>query len=174
MAASVTSGFEPFFRDVSVNPNIIPMDDTAQDEKKRSKYVFIDSRDRNTVKHNSANKYEISFNEPFENVISVELISIKLPFPDINEPYIIMKVSGMNIIQSNNNIANQSTVIIYENPDSTNINFHDSVMKVFKPPISMNKFKVSFYKYNGELYDFTNLDHSIVLKITTLKQGRRL
>lgn len=172
--AGVSSGFEPFFRDVSINPNIIPLEETSKDEATRTKYLVIDSRDRDVAKYN-INKYEIPLNEHFENVVSIELVSTKLPFTDNTEPYIVMKISGMDIIQSNNQITNRATAIIYENPDATNINFQDTVRKKFNPPRPISNFKVSFYKYNGELYDFNlNNEHSIVLKITTLKQGRRV
>ena len=173
MANSVMDGFEPFFRDVSINPNIIQPNDADKEEKTRSRFVFIDSRDRDTEKFN-INKYEIQFNEPFENVTSVDVIKVKIPFVNTNEPYIIMKISGMDLLQSNNNIINRSTAILYEHPDSTNINFQDSICKRFNPPKSVVNFKIAFYNYDGSLYDFETQEHSIVLKITTLKQGRRV
>ena len=118
--AGVSSGFEPFFRDVSINPNIIPLEETSKDEATRTKYLVIDSRDRDVAKYN-INKYEIPLNEHFENVVSIELQSIKLPFTDNTEPYIIMKISGMDIIQSNNHFFLFSYTLVWYHPSVANI-----------------------------------------------------
>ena len=173
MAANFNAEFEPFFKDVSVNPNIIPMNSEKMEEKVRSRMVFIDSRHRDITKFPNPSKYEIIFSEPFENVSAIELISTQIPFSDPNEPYIVVKIGGMDLYQSNNGTINKATTVIYEVPDSTNVNNEDSIVKKCNPPRPIFNFKVSFYKHDGTLYDFQGAEHSLKLKITTLKQVRR-
>ena len=173
MAANFNAEFEPFFKDVSVNPNIIPMSSEKMEEKVKSRVVFVDSRHRDLTKFPNPNKYEIVFNEPFENVTSIELLSTQIPFPQ-NEPYIVVKITGMDLYQSNNSTVNKATTVIYKVPDSTNMNNEEIVVKKCNPPLPIFNLKVAYYTHDGSLCDFQQAEHSLKLKITTLKQGRRL
>jgi hypothetical protein len=290
--SDIHNGFESFFKDVSFNPNIIPFNEKHSIDKTKDHIVIVDSKDRDVEKYPKRSAYAINFNEPFENVVSVEVLNtrvifnesiinqtnniLKLTFSDdggsnvvtteiklptlygnytsihgyidsinklfLNDPdaydlyvtltdnkftfkskhnlyeinfldnislanllgfsdklyrpvlntdrlleisselpitildlrndYIIMTIKDINIYKSNNKVLNKATSIIYETPDSSHLNYIESIKKRFNPPISIFNFNVKFCKHSGELYNFDS-DHTIQLKITTLKQGRR-
>lgn len=300
--SDIYNGFEPFFKDVSVNPSIIPYTDKHNLDKTKDHFLILDSRDRDIVQYPDIHEYTINLNEPFENVVSVEVLNTSVPFyntivddhnnkfkikyndfeydvelpelimsqfstpakindyvEDVNsniavigngcikleyqrwnktfifkterpllavhfalfdankhitevdftgnktlanllgfndqsylfingsigsvfkvnltdwsgENYIILKIKNVDIYKSTNKALNKATAIIYENPDSFNMNYIESLKRKHNPPISFSNLNIKFLRHSGGSFHLSK-DHTIQLKITTLKQGRRM
>ena len=66
-------------RDVFEENAVIPPPDKQKAVKKRMRFV-IDSRDRNRTRYPTPSMYEISFDEPVQDVESMEVIMADIPF----------------------------------------------------------------------------------------------
>lgn len=97
-----------------------------------------------------------------------------VPKPPALYDYIIMKVEGVDVFKSNNRTCNKATAMIYESQEGHFSNHIETAEKKMNPLRSIYHFNVSFYNFDGTLVDFDNQEHSIQLKITTLKQGRMM
>ena len=103
--SDIYNGFEPFFKDVSANKNIIPLDYSHEQDKTKNHIVIVDSRDRDTSLYPNINEYSIKFNEAFENVQSVELLNACIPFKlPINEGYQSITVKKDNSIEEKTHV----------------------------------------------------------------------
>ena len=103
--SDIYNGFEPLFKDVSINKNIIPLDKSHYEDKIKNHIVIVDSRDRDCLVHPNINEYSITFNEAFQNVVSIEVVNLCVPFTSTNDSpndYIIMKIKQVDIYKSNN------------------------------------------------------------------------
>ena len=76
---NIEDSFEPFFNDISTNDVLIPFNKQNSSNKTKTQQVVIDSRDRDIIKYPSQNKYNITFLEPFRNVVDVELVASSIP-----------------------------------------------------------------------------------------------
>lgn len=175
----IDESMHPFLTDISANSHIIPPDKSNRIEKTKTYDVVVDSRERDTNLYPNPNSYEIKFLEPFQDVISVEVVSVNVPFanpqPSLNKNYVVMKIAGMDIYRSNSRTLNKATTIVYEDWDTNNPSGAQTKIKHFNPPKPNFDFRVKFFDFGGQLYDFgTNKEHSIHLRITVLKTGRRL
>lgn len=91
------------------------------------------------------------------------------------DDYIIMKLKNVNIYTGNSDTFHKAFAIICKNPDTYNINYSENLEKRLNPPLaSLNRLRISFYDFEGNLYDFNNVEHRVELKIGTLKLGRRI
>jgi hypothetical protein len=69
--------------DVYMSQAIIPPPEDLIN-KFSTKHIIVDSRDRNRHKYPNPSKYSIAFDEPFDNVHSVELTVYDFPFNEYN------------------------------------------------------------------------------------------
>ena len=69
--------------DVYMSQAIIPPPEDLEN-KFSTKHIIVDSRDRNRHKYPHPSKYSIAFDEPFDNVHSVELTVYDFPFNEYN------------------------------------------------------------------------------------------
>lgn len=93
--SDIYNGFEPFFKDVSVNKNIIPLESSHEEKKTKSRVLMVDSRDRDRTLYPDINSYCITLNEVFENVVSVEVLNVCVPFkvPIIDQTFSTLTIS---------------------------------------------------------------------------------
>lgn len=90
------------------------------------------------------------------------------------DDYVVLKLDNVNIYSSNCKSLNKAFAIICRNPDTTNVNYTESIVKRLNPPLAtLYRLRISFNDFDGNLYDFNNNDHRIELKIGILKSGRR-
>lgn len=107
------------------------------------------------------------------NTVSSDIKS-KYPMNLRIDDYIIMHIRGAKVFRSNNGTVDNCFAII-RNSDSDNLYDPPIIMKTFSPPLaSLNTLDLSFYDYNGNLYDFNNKDHNIEFRFTVMKQGMRI
>lgn len=166
---------EPFFKDVSYNPNIIAPDKNNQSDITKTVDVFVSSTDRNMLTQ-SSNKYTVNFDEPYNNVVSVEIMHVHIPFDVSNTSngYVVMKIDEVDIIRSNNKTMNKASMVIYEQPHANDYYSGIQYLKKFSFPKAVFNFRVTFYNDDGSLYDMGTMEHTIHLRIKFLKQGRRV
>lgn len=146
---------------------------------KGDSYVDEDKMDGVRIKDNSASSL-LGFT--FNDHLSVRddetnTFRLRAPYP-VNlkkDDYMVMKMKDVKIYTANSNSLNKAFAIVCKNPDTSNINYTESLIKRLNPPLSsLRQLSLSFYDFYGNLYDFNNHDHRIELKIGTLKVGRRL
>jgi hypothetical protein len=102
---------------------------------------------------------------------------ITSPFPVsfTQENYIIMRLGRAKVYTSNTSIADTSFAIINRPCHELNNNYTCNLIKKFDPPLSsFDRLKISFHDYDGNLYNFNNIEHRIELKFGLLKHGRRI
>ena len=89
-----------------------------------------------------------------------------------NDKYIIMNMAQAKVNVSENNPTNKSFAIIKKD-ELENKFIETNYKKYFNPPInSLTTLSLSFYDYDGNLYDFQNQDHMIELLFCCFKQTR--
>ena len=103
--------------------------------------------------------------------------SLQAPFVlDLNQDnYIIMYMDRARNYFSQNTNANQCFAIITKSESPTlGLNIIDqTTIKYFNPPIpSLKKLSFKFKRYDGNYYDFQNIEHRFVLLFTCYKQTR--
>lgn len=86
-----------------------------------TRYLYIDSRDRNYKTHKNSNEYIFYINETLRNVIEVELLSINLPIDSIypvnetnNKLYYSKNIGPVTEVINNNYIRDNGPFIEYQ------------------------------------------------------------
>lgn len=139
-----------------IKPNNKPVD--RADFK--TKYILIDSRDRNYTKYPNSNDYQIMLNEPIKDVVEIELIQAHIP-------------PTSYLINNNNNkiyyyLATEETtayngtselfVAIIEPGDWDATNIADRITEAFR----VNTHDISVYYYEPtNKFSFVNNDKNV-------------
>ena len=154
----------------------------------REFYICIDSNDRNMVKWEKANNYQIVFgNTPtilgsidntkngeisrsFNNIDEIELVDIIYQEESENGdqlPYILLQIDelGPYLYGSNKNMSNSFAKIVNQTSNGNNNYKYKklNLKKKFSPPIDINTLTFYFKKPNGELVNM--IENSITLKM---------
>lgn len=87
------------------------------------------------------------------------------------DKYIVLKIQNVSLNKAQAR-STQSSFTLINNPANPISNYYDHVLKKkLSPPIqSLKKLSISFYDYDGNLYDFQNQDHRLELVFGTLNQ----
>jgi len=143
----------------------------------KTKYLNIDSRDRNTIIYPNANKYLINVSKfNFSNIVQIKMISSK--FVNISTTNEDIYIRSFALGHNNNNfsIANKNNEnlfgkiqltgfnldVIYNSFVGCEKNYYDNSLNM---PINLD---FEFRDYFGNLVDFGDTNHSFVLQITEL------
>ena len=99
----------------------------------------------------------------YDGIYKTTVIALNRP---IQPPqYVMMCLNSIECINSNKkNYFNKLTFGDNEQLYYTNI--HSITPYIFDRPIDISTLNVSFYKNENELYDFMNINHSFLLKLT--------
>lgn len=89
--------------------------------------------------------------------------------------YIVMKINNVDTNRGVHPILDQSFALIHSRETDLNNEYEEHYIKRFDPALStLSKLAISFYDYEGNLYDFQNAEHRLELLFTTQSMSRRL
>ncbi len=89
----------------------------------------------------------------------------------------IKELENLDGISSSSTATDTFTKITLDVDSNTNVKYykseHDYISKVmFTPPLAkLSQMVIKFYTYNGDLYDFNGLEHSLYFKVVTFNQS---
>jgi hypothetical protein len=152
-------------------------------------YLHINSSDRNVTAYPSVNSYNIDTEERFKNIKSIELIGCSIANQNTvtNNPYLILKIDGLNHLNfSNLNIASAFAILYIQNTSGAHVQSElgcnqRSILYFKNPLASLSKINLQILKPDGTLFSFGEspgdisvaYSNSFMLKITTLEKSRK-
>lgn len=88
--------------------------------------------------------------------------------------YLIMRIDTVDIIVSKNTPSHLCFAIVPRSGHCSNITIHDrNPEKKFNPPVPrFTRLRISFWDYDGNVYDFQNQDHRIELRFVSAHNRR--
>lgn len=152
-------------------------------------YLHINSSDRNTTAYPSVNSYKIDTEDRFKNIRSIELIAGSIP--NVNsvllQPYLILKIDGLNHINfSNKNIISGFAMMYLQNTSGAFIQPELGVLQRnvlnFKTPLaSLSNINLQILKPDGTLFSFgesagdvsVTYSTSFTLRIISIEKSRK-
>jgi hypothetical protein len=152
-------------------------------------YLHINSSDRNVTAYPSVNSYKIDTDDRFKNIKSIELIAGSIP--NVNsvllQPYLILKIDGLNHINfSNKNIVSGFAMMYLQNTSGTFIQPELGVLQRnvlnFKTPLaSLSNINLQILKPDGTLFSFgesagdvsVTYSTSFTLRIVSIEKSRK-
>lgn len=151
-------------------------------------YLHINSSDRDIIANPSVNSYRIDTGERFKNIKSIEVIgcSIANQGSVLSNPYLILKINGLNhLIFSNLNVTSAFAILYLKYTTGAHVQpelgcTQRSILNFKTPLASLGNITLSILKPDGTLFSFgeTSGDisvaysNSFMLKITTLEKSR--
>jgi hypothetical protein len=91
----------------------------------------------------------------------------------VQDRYIVLRIDRVELNHSLTTIIDKSFAIINNNDCKLSNDYVSDIVKWFDPALSgLKRIKVSFYDYDGNLYDFQNQDHRMELDFGSLKYTR--
>jgi hypothetical protein len=88
------------------------------------------------------------------------------------DPYIIMKINGIDTIASTNNNVNRCFTYIPTRKHNFEIRDNLTSIKYFNPIMwRLDRLHLRFLNYDGSLYDFNGLDHVLIFRVVRFKQN---
>jgi hypothetical protein len=88
------------------------------------------------------------------------------------DPYIILKLKGIDTIASTNNNVNRCFMYIPTRKYNFAIRDNLTSIKYFNPIVGrLSKLQITFLNYDGSLYDFNGLNHVLVFQVNRFKQN---
>ena len=151
-------------------------------------YLCVNSSDRNTTAYPSVNSYKISFQETFRNIKSIEVVngSVANQGSPLNNPYLILKVDGLDHLNFSNLNINKGFALLYLKPTSgahvqPELGVLQRNIRYFDPSLaSLNSITIQILKPDGTLFSFGETagntavaySNSFVFKITTVRKNR--
>lgn len=185
------NNFENVFNKASNIPFSIQQEIDIEYEKK-THFVFITSKNRNTTLFPNISQYAVELPSEFKNIHSIELIQGLVP--NVNnvtqEPYLLLKIDEINDVMISNdpNIAESFAFLTMASPCTSDGYFialdkkiHENTPKIFyTPKASLQKLTISVTKHDGALFNFgsdssppnKSLQHTFVFRIITLEKKR--
>jgi hypothetical protein len=93
------------------------------------------------------------------------------------ENYILLHIDNLSNMEGRGYGVSNSFAKITLTSDKNKTRFYNMneyiTKKIFNPPLAkLNQLFIKFKKYDGELYDFGGIEHSLFFKITTLIQSQ--
>lgn len=185
------NNFENVFNKASNIPFSIQQETDIEYEKK-THFVFITSKNRNTTLFPNISQYAVELPSEFKNIHSIELIQGLVP--NVNnvtqEPYLLLKIDEINDVMISNdpNIAESFAFLTMASPCTSDGSFialdkkiHENTPKIYNTPkASLQKLTISVTKHDGTLFDFgadtsppnKSIQHTFVFQIVTLEKKR--
>jgi hypothetical protein len=91
----------------------------------------------------------------------------------IQDRYIVLRIDRVDLNHSLTTIIDKSFAIINNSDCKLSNDYVSDIIKWFDPALpALKRIKVSFYDYDGNLYDFQNQDHRMELVFGSLKYSR--
>lgn len=158
------------------------------DYKEQIHYICINSSDRDITKDLFVNKYRIDLQDNFKNVTSLEIVSGSVANKNSvqNNPYLVLRIEGLNHLTFSNNNINNGFALLYLKPTSglhvqPELGCLQRNIRVFDTPLAnLNSIALEFRKPDGTLFSFgdtsgetaNDYQNSLVFKIVTRDRKR--
>lgn len=152
-------------------------------------YFHLNSSDRNVTSYPSVNNYRIESSEVFKNIHSIELVaaSVANQGSPLNNPYLILKIDGLDHLHfSNKNVNKGFTTMYLKYTTGPHVLPELGVLQRnilrFKTPLaSLGSLTISILKPDGTLFSFGEsagditpaYSNSFMLKLLTLEKSRK-
>ncbi len=138
----------------------------------RTRYLHIDSRDRDTKLFPNANNYCVNVGkENFTNVVKIEMIASKFTNTDDKDIYIVSTEIGHDFRQCSDISYVFGIIQLACNTGDTIYNSYIGCKKVYFDNSTvelLDKIDFRFFSHSGEYIDFLDTEHYFTLKITEL------
>jgi hypothetical protein len=151
-------------------------------------YLCVNSSDRNTTAYPKVNSYRINFPDIFRNIHSIEVVSCSIANQNtpLANPYLILKVDGIDHLNFSNNNINKGFALLYLKPTTgahaqAELGVLQRNVRFFETPMaSLDSVSIQILKPDGTLFDFgeSNGDttvaysNSFVFKIVIGRKSR--
>lgn len=151
-------------------------------------YLHINSSDRNTTSYPNVNSYRIDTEERFRNIKSIELVAASVANQNtvLANPYLILKIDGLNHLNFSNKNVNTGFALMYlkytvgghVQPELGVL--QRNVLNFRTPLASLSSINLQIVKPDGSLFSFTETagdtsvtySNSFTLRIITLEKSR--
>jgi hypothetical protein len=180
-----------YFEQRSVNYPLVSENNLQEQEivyTETVSYLHLNSSDRNVTSYPSVNNYRIDSDEVFKNIHSIELIAASVANQNsvLNNPYLILKIDGLDHLNFSNRNTNRGFATLYlkyttgAHVQSEFSPIQRSVLKFKHPLASLSSITLSILKPDGTLFSFGEsaadvtvaYSNSFMLKIVTLEKSR--
>lgn len=151
-------------------------------------YLHVNSSDRNTTSYPSVNSYRIDTEERFKNIKSIELVAASVANQNtvLNNPYLILKIDGLNHLNFSNKNVNTGFALMYlKYTTGAHVQpelgvLQRNVLNFRTPLASLSNINLQIVKPDGSLFSFgetsgditTAYSNSFTLRIITLEKSR--
>jgi hypothetical protein len=151
-------------------------------------YLHINSSDRNIIAYPSVNSYRLESGERFRNIKSIELVAASVANQNtvLNNPYLILKIDGLNHLDFSNKNVNSAFAILYlKYTTGAHVQpelgvLQRNVLNFRTPLASLSSINLQIVKPDGTLFSFgetsgdtsVNYSNSFTLRIITLEKSR--
>lgn len=151
-------------------------------------YLHINSSDRNTTSYPSVDSYRIDTEERFKNIKSIELVAASVANQGsvLNNPYLILKIDGLNHLNFSNKNVNTGFALMYlKYTTGAHVQpelgvLQRNVLNFRTPLASLSSINLQIVKPDGTLFSFgetsgdisTAYSNSFTLRIITLEKSR--
>lgn len=150
-------------------------------------YLHLNSSDRDPVAYPSVSEYRIESEEKFRNISSIELVASSIAnqgSPLVN-PYMVLRIDGLNHINFSNRNTNSGFAVMYlKQTTGPHVYSELGVLQRnvlnFKTPLaSLNSIKLSIVGPDGSLFNFGEppgditpaFSNSFMLRVVTLEKS---
>lgn len=150
-------------------------------------YLHLNSSDRDVVAYPSVSEYRIDSEEKFRNISSIELVasSIANQGSPLSNPYMVLRIDGLNHINFSNRNTNSGFAVMYlKQTTGPHVYSELGVLQRnvlnFKTPLaSLSSIKLSIVGPDGSLFNFGEpsgdvtpaFSNSFMLRIVTLEKS---
>jgi hypothetical protein len=153
----------------------IPSSSPSPTPKTNTKYLIIDSRDRDSTKHANANEYIIDLDNIIKNIVNIEFWYAQYTKPTTSEHYINMHIQEFDVdnFTKNNNFKDAFVQLPLTGDNVIILSGSDyGSTKTFQTPLSkLSKLHVRFTQYNGDLFE-NMTEHLLRFKVTYIQSDQ--
>lgn len=144
--------------------------------KTNTKYLIIDSRDRDSTKYANANEYIIDLDNIIKNIVNIEFWYAQYSKPSTtNEHYINMHIQEFDVdnFTKNNNFKDAFVQLPLTGDTIMTLSGSDfASIKTFQTPLSkLSKLHIRFTQYDGGLFE-NMTEHLLRFKITYIQSDQ--
>ena len=165
---------ETLLRDITDNNIIIKRNADVTIPKTNTKYLIIDSRDRDVIKYQYANEYIIELDNLVKNVLEIKFWYAQYKKTSgTNEYYINLHIDEFDTDNmSVNNNFKDAFIQLPLTSEVMSVSGSDLMAtKTFQSPLNkLNRLHIKFTTYNGDLYDMQ--DHLLKFQVTFIQSDQ--
>lgn len=152
-----------------------PLHSPSLTPKTKTKYLIIDSRDRDLTKYTNPSEYIIDLDNIIKNIVNIEFWYAQYTKPTTSEHYINMHIREFDVdnFTKNNNFKDAFVQLPLTGGDVMTISGSDfASTKTFHTPLSkLSRLHIRFTQYNGDLFDDMT-EHLLRFKVTYIQSDQ--